>query len=350
MAPPWVTFDSIDSFGGDCANASEPDIAGIGVVLSFIIASFMTTFASILAMMLDQAFDTKGHFRPRAPFRYIRERFLENEWKKHYAWRPFLDPLIIGFGDQQLITGYAAFRVQGAHFVLILYVCALSSSSHLAALITLRKYFRKYKLIAKIRLALVVFFAVFLLTSMIAAIALPPALTARNHGAPVIKTGAQRLSFLAPLFLILVGFSTALVCILYDPEGRGVESPSVNSFQALVRRMTDTELRSKSCLVRYLCPARCGLQLMLYLFLNPAIAFVVQILLAILSATLVLTQKFAAPEDPGRFCGLQDDEENVWGFGQTLSVTMLLLPAIAAMQTYLEARQDISEGFRCSHD
>jgi hypothetical protein len=128
MAPPWVTFDSIASFDGDCANGSEPDIAGVGVstptafldvviqadeiytlqvVLSFVIASFMTTVASILAMLLDQAFDTKGHFTPQRPFTYIRERFLENEWKKHYAWRPFLDPLIIGFGDQQLITGYA---------------------------------------------------------------------------------------------------------------------------------------------------------------------------------------------------------------------------------------------------
>ncbi|KAI4917258.1 hypothetical protein J4E90_003765 [Alternaria incomplexa] len=271
MAPPWVTFDSIATWDGDCANGAEPDIAGVGVVLSFVIASFMTTFASILAMLLDQAFDTKGHFTPRAPLTYIRERFLENEWKKHYAWRPFLDPLIIGFGDQQLITGYAvllsgwikvaqgSFRVQGSHFVLILYVCALSSSSHLAALITLRKYFRKYKLIAKIRLTLVVFFAVFLLTSMIAAIAMPPILVEGDDGTSMI-------------------------------------------------------------------------------------------LLAILSAILVLTQKFARPEDPDKFCGLQDDEENIWGFGQTLSVVMLLLPAITALQTYLEARQDIKKGFTRTHD
>jgi len=86
---------------------SRLKLTTLQVVLSFVIASFMTTFASILAMLLDQAFDTKGHFTPRAPLTYIRERFLENEWKKHYAWRPFLDPLIIGFGDQQLITGYA---------------------------------------------------------------------------------------------------------------------------------------------------------------------------------------------------------------------------------------------------
>jgi hypothetical protein len=71
----------------------------------------MTTVASILAMFLDQAFDNKAHFTPRAPFTYIRERFLEREWKKQYAWRPFLDPLIIGFGDQQLITGYAVLMI-----------------------------------------------------------------------------------------------------------------------------------------------------------------------------------------------------------------------------------------------
>ncbi|CAN9158698.1 unnamed protein product [Alternaria alternata] len=365
MAPPWVTFDSIAAWNGDCANGAEPDIAGVGVVLSFVIASFMTTFASILVMLLDQAFDTKGHFTPRAPLTYIRERFLENEWKKHYAWRPFLDPLIIGFGDQQLITGYAvllsgwikvaqrSFRVQGAHFVLTLYIWALSSSSHLAALITLRKYFRKYKLIAKIRLALVVCFALFLLTSMITAIAMPPNLIKDEDGTSILRSRVQRLSFLVPLFLILIGFSTALVCILYDPEGRGLDTPSScseTSIQALVRRLTDSTQKEKGFSPRFICPARLGLRLIYFLFLNPAIAFVVQILLAILSAILVLTQKFAAPEDPANFCGLQDKEENVWGFGQTLSVVMLLLPAITALQTYLEARQDIKQGFSRTHD
>jgi hypothetical protein len=77
------------------------------VVLSFVIASVMTTTASILAMLLDQAFDSKGHFTLRAPVRYLRERVFDTEWKRDYAWRPFLDPLIIGLGDQQLITGYA---------------------------------------------------------------------------------------------------------------------------------------------------------------------------------------------------------------------------------------------------
>lgn len=125
MAPPWVIFDNIGWYDGDCANGSDPDIAGVGVssgpgtdllgwnltrvqvVLSFVLASAMTTTASILAMILDHAHDSKGQFTLHAPLRYIREKFLDTEWKKNYAWRPFLDPLVIGFGDQQLVTGYA---------------------------------------------------------------------------------------------------------------------------------------------------------------------------------------------------------------------------------------------------
>ena len=94
----------------------------------------------------------------------------------------------------------------------------------------------------------------------------------------------------------------------------------------------------------YFYTARMGWRLVCCLFLTPSIAFVVQILLANISAVLVLTQKFARPEDEAKFCGLQGTEENVWGFGQMLSVVMLLLPIVTAAQTYLEARQEISDG------
>lgn len=67
----------------------------------------MTTTASIFAMMLDQLYDARDRPSARRPINFFKERFLHMEWKKEYAWRPFLDPLIIGLGDQQLITGYA---------------------------------------------------------------------------------------------------------------------------------------------------------------------------------------------------------------------------------------------------
>ncbi|KAF2690468.1 hypothetical protein K458DRAFT_439426 [Lentithecium fluviatile CBS 122367] len=322
------------------------------VVISFVLASVMTTTASILAMILDQAFDAKGQFTFRAPVRYIRERFLDTEWKKDYAWRPFLDPLIIGLGDQQLITGYAvllsgwikvaqnSFEVQGAHFVLILYICALSSSSHLAALITLRKYFRQYKLIAKIRLSMVVVFALFLLASMIAAMSMPEVVVVNHDGDTEKRPRIQRLAFVVPMFFMLIGFSTALVCILYKPRRQVLSPRRTDSWGNQLICGTHIHRRHGPIAI----PASFGLRLLYVLFLNPLIAFIIQIILAILSVILVLSQKFSIPEEPERWCGLQDEGENVWGFGQTLSVIMLLLPAMSACQAYLEGRQHIQEG------
>jgi hypothetical protein len=197
---------------------------------------------------------------------------------------------------------------------------------------------------------MVIFFAIFLLSSMIAAIAMPPTVVEVDDGTKVKRSRAQRLSFIVPLFLILVGFSTALVCILYDPKRKGMSSPASDvSIRGLVRRFTDTK-QDNSQPFNIRTPGQIGLRILYYVFLNRLIAFIVQILLAVLSTILVLTQKFTPPTDPKRFCGLQDGGENVWGFGQTLSVVMLLLPAMSACQTYLEGRQDICEVFTRSKD
>lgn len=182
---------------------------------------------------------------------------------------------------------------------------------------------------------------------MIAAICMPPTVVEYSDGTREKRSRAQRLSFIVPLILILVGFSTALVCILYDPNRRTkshASDASGSSVAVLARRITDPNQRVLPPM-DFRAPAHIGLRILYYLFLNPIIAFGVQILLATLSAVLVLTQKFSSPKDPKRFCGLQDDGENVWGFRQTLSVVMLLLPAMSACQTYLEGRQDISQGF-----
>ncbi|KAF2728307.1 hypothetical protein EJ04DRAFT_591904 [Polyplosphaeria fusca] len=346
MAPPWVMFDNAAVYGGTCKGSADPaDIAGVGVVLSFVLASIMTTTASILAMVLDHCFDSKGQWSFRTPIKSFRERFLDTEWKKDYAWRPFLDPLIIGLGDQQLVV-QGSFVAPGAHFVLVLYICGLSSSSHLAALITLRKYFRKYKLIAKVRLSLFLGFALFLLSSMVATIAMPQ--TVGSQGTIIGETPnsrVRRLCFIIPMFFILIGFSTALTCILSHPQ------KSSKSTSNLKKRTTDSSVNPMKCLLPATCDhdpflthaGKCGLVLLRYLFFNPLIAFIVQILLAILSVVLVLSQKFSPPDDPKHWCGLQDGEENAWGFGQTLSVVMLLLPAMSAGQTYLEARHAIQK-------
>lgn len=182
---------------------------------------------------------------------------------------------------------------------------------------------------------------------MIAAICMPPSTISHDDTGVQERSRIQRLAFLVPMLFILIGFSTALVCILYEPERKVSKSraqDSTNALDHVVRRLTDQTPPSPTVSPHLLMlPAHVTLRLIYFLFLNPLIAFTVQLLLALLSATLVLTQKFARPREQGQYCGLQDEGENVWGFGQTLSLGMLLLPLLSAWNTYLEGRQDIHE-------
>lgn len=242
-----------------------------------------------------------------------------------------------------------SFEVQGAHLILVLYICALSSSSHLAALINLRKYFRKYKLIAKIRLTIFVFFRHLHLRIHVSRHrhAANSHLTRERHKQGEQSSSAAGLP--STYALHSCRLLTALVCILYDPDRKSAASKAASdssgSIVQLVRHLTDQKPHTPSCSPQFmLLPAYFGLRLVYSLFLNPLIAFTVQILLAILSAVLVLTQKFAQPDNQRAFCGLQHEGENVWGFGQTLSVAMLLLPVLSARHTYLKGQQDIRDG------
>lgn len=180
---------------------------------------------------------------------------------------------------------------------------------------------------------------------MIAAICMPPSMVESEDGTRRSRSRAQRLSFLVPLCLILVGFSTALVCILYDPgiPEKAVVSrtPTSSSNNWLIHRATQQSRYQDTARHRLIYII---LRTIYLLWFNPVIAFLIQILLALLSTVLVLSQKFSAPKNPKLFCGLQDSRENAWGFGQTLSIVMLLLPALSACQTYLEGRQAIQQG------
>lgn len=229
-------------------------------------------------------------------------------------------------------------EVQGAHFVLILYICALSSFSHLAALITLRKHFDKYKLIARIRLTMVIVFGLFLFSSTLVAMGGLEVGRTGNNRVMKKQLRAQRLAFILPMFFVLIGFSTALVCIRYKPQKDTFSPRSTDSWASRLRG-GERNMGFKARLIAIL--AKFGLCLFHIIFRNPLIAFIIQITLAVLSVVLVLTQKFSVPGEPNVWCSLQNEGENAWEFGQTLSVFMLLLPAMSLGLTYLEGKEDI---------
>lgn len=178
---------------------------------------------------------------------------------------------------------------------------------------------------------------------MIAAISVPELVRLTPQGASEKQPRIHRLSFIVPMFFIILGFSTALVCIMWTPQRRNTSPRGTNIWPYDSKGARPKfEIRSSSAAV----PANLGIGLFYILFLNPLVAFIMQLILALLSTILVLSQKFSVPAEPGKWCGLQDRGKNEWGFGQTLSVVMLLLPGMSAAQAYLEGRQDIKEGRR----
>jgi hypothetical protein len=275
--------------------------------------------------------------------------------KRRIFYRRVLDRLILSFADQQLITGFAlvltgyiklALDLQGAHFTLIVYLSCLSSSTHLASVITLRKYFYRHQQIGILRVLLIAIFAVLLGASLMAGKALGPFVT-YIHSA--FKTGADFLPgfnlksciFLASPILWL--FWTAIIELLPGIRAKLKRWLRTNAWPllknwsglGLVWRFLQTKLPRTTCdeirilfwiIARYL------------LFLNPCTVFVLQVWFAVLSLELALEQKFAKPSADdilvGNSCTLNGSAENTMGFGQTLAVLLLLQPFLSAFETY----------------
>lgn len=112
-----------------------------------------------------------------------REGFLL-QWfpsAKREFWKKVLERLVLGFSDQQLVTGtsilivgFARFpasngQISGYHFSLVTYIAWFSSSTHLITIFTLREYFRhpKHSVLRIIRLIGIGVMGVLFLVSLI---------------------------------------------------------------------------------------------------------------------------------------------------------------------------------------
>src|SRR5690349_6866768 len=90
--------------------------------------------------------------------------------EKKEFWRRVLDRLILGFSDQQLITGFAMILIGLAkirtitlyHFNLILSLAMLSCSIHMTSVLSLRRYFQGHPEVAKARIVVMLIFALLL--------------------------------------------------------------------------------------------------------------------------------------------------------------------------------------------
>lgn len=298
-------------------------------------------------------------FLPSRLQKWLHRGLTSPQLERRKLWRRVLDRLILGFADQQLITGFALLGsgyatkvfpgVNGlsenqAHWNLLVYMSCLSSSTHLACVLTLRKYFEVHKRPAIIRLVLVILFSLFLIPSIIMSdcfevFIFPISLIAVHElekGRAVGLVEGLWYTFQAGAYIYM--FFTAIMQLLL------VHQPKIKKWKLwrVLRRVFG--FGYLSIVFRRLLGKRLhgwfekwlGKTFWYLVFLSPGTVFVLQIFFATTSLVFTLAQKFAKPRnyDDG-LCSLNTPEENnTLGFGQLLALAFLALPLFMAYECY----------------
>jgi hypothetical protein len=128
--------------------APDTDIAGIGVILAFLISAYMTFAAVLLAYIAGMVENELLGMVDRRLFR-IRSR-IQHYPRIQTALRKF----VLSLSDQQIVTGIAIMaaglrglakgNISTYHYQIVLYLAWLSSSVHLSAISLLTPYLSKY--------------------------------------------------------------------------------------------------------------------------------------------------------------------------------------------------------------
>lgn len=352
----------------------DSDVAGSGVVTSFLIAGLMTTSASITAAVLQSRVanvDGGPVFLPGYIHRWLARGMTPSSRERSRFWLNILERLILNLADQQLITGFSLLIIayiiepwplseKGASWPsrlsLVIYLSCLSSSSHLACMLTLHKHLQDHAALAKLRIFFITLFAMALSISIGLGQTfnvigyLVDQIIWRTHTVATYKLslyiGNCLLYGLPPLIALHV-YWTAILQLW--PSARGRVTSAIRGFHHhFTSKAVPRRLISKILGPRWSKKLMSAVKSLFWwlLFLNPPMIFASQVLFANVSIAFILMQKFAGPkmadlcpgDDECEFAGicngLNNPAENKWGFGQMLAMFVLVLPVLAAIETY----------------
>lgn len=384
----FVLFDKPQE-GKPCS--PDADVAGIGVrflprfgdstvladrsvqvVASFTAAAIFTTTLSICAALLDGVNDEFQDSHAIFPKRF-------NDWLRRSAsqrirdrspfYRDVLNRLMLAMADQQLLTGFAIIisgyiraaepglptspkdatyleRLVEAHFHLIVYLSCLSSSSHLACVITLKRYFSQHNTSAWVRLGLIIVFALLLVATICLAVPFGPTLyvikkieeykddlDCENQG----TTKCSDTKYYSGLILF---YFVAIVAVLYpfwvaiiqlsEHTKKAIEK-SIHRIWAIdaawfpMRWIRKLWPRGNGRAARALRSVGAAFKAAFWMLLfgNMMTSFCQQLIFVTISLAFVLAQKFAKPPPELDSCSLNMPLANSWGFGQILPIILL---------------------------
>ncbi|KAH7348828.1 hypothetical protein BKA65DRAFT_501523 [Rhexocercosporidium sp. MPI-PUGE-AT-0058] len=312
----------------DTASAPDPDIAGIGVIISFII-----TFVVAISLCIDIGIYQVGLRKRSSLFIKVEEKVL------------------LGFSDQILITG---FGLQLAGFIklkelsiyhqgIITYLATLSTSCHSLSVIILRGYFHSHALARETRIGFMTISMLFLTVNLV-----------------VLQLGPGFIAGAGPAFQI------------YAPPGRSSYTTMNNQRPALgtllgsmslsttfvVFWYTYSHLTSPKLYRTWFNPSASatgiifGMEVHRWLVALNLCSIPFMPLSFVFSSILpyFLEAGVFKTEPPGGADG--DASERSWGYGQITPLLFLLLPILNAVSIYseeCEAHKDINVATHNDH-
>ncbi|KAF8847941.1 hypothetical protein BDZ45DRAFT_733250 [Acephala macrosclerotiorum] len=144
-------------------NILDPDVAGPGVFVGFILTGAITLLVSLVLSRLEVHILSSDTPKSRCIIRLARRLAPGNIHTPLEFWKKVLEKLVLGLSDQQLLTGLlllpiALVKYWGRGDWGDLYYAAdlafFSSITHAATLLALQTYFRRYFWMTLIRLIL----------------------------------------------------------------------------------------------------------------------------------------------------------------------------------------------------
>ncbi|GME43989.1 hypothetical protein GTA08_BOTSDO03778 [Neofusicoccum parvum] len=265
-------------------------------------------------------------------------------------------------------------KYQNAHFMLILYLSCLSSSSHLACILTLKSYFSKHRDAIVSRLVFVYVFALLLATMTSITLPFQPLRVAFYYlfgdtddycvGETEQCLSNERfinddddVSRVLPILYIILVMYPFLQLALHLPI-MGISRIRFRerflSFCSIKRVRSPSTEDDNHISAGILYLIRDGFALLCrYLFLGSMfLVFCQQLIFFAVSLVFVFAQRFAQPpdwdpwngygyRDPSKgnsssshYCSLDGPTANKWGFGQILPMILLFQPALTAIGSW----------------
>ncbi|KAI1381598.1 hypothetical protein F4677DRAFT_403556 [Hypoxylon crocopeplum] len=370
---------------------ADPDIAGIGVIVAFLVSAWTCLFVITIEYFSMRSDEIRVHFTPLDDLLTRAIKQLTRRLRKPWALQS-IQPAVLLVSDQQLITGIAIMSVgyiqhctiPQYHFYIVYWLGFVSCQVYNASLIALRAYVDKrpeMKLWRAVMMT-VLFTMVFLNTFVVdhddfltgddeytyygaSTQCVWDNLTGASHytyfSADLVLTLAllvwaylDSIWYLYPdVFRCLTWLVNILQLIssglsrLYDwINTRTLEPKQI--FAEL--RQVDTRTQSRVMSIAVVCRIlQSGLlsvvirssfwilfipTLTILELLRSQIINLWRIYSVVLSATLSLVDTRNGARDEEAING----DENEWGFGQLLPVLLLMLPIMSILETYQEAR------------